>query len=131
MKKLIELTLRERDFLSKIENNPQAKEHEREAARKVLYLAQIPASTGEGQSLETQVLFEKMNKGHASMAKSILFFLGKAYPKVLDYVDLVGIRARLEDIAADLSCYRFKKLEKAVCAAIDCADNILKTEGEQ
>ena len=82
MKKLIELTLLERDFLRKIENNPQAQEHDREAARKVLYMADwmIP-STGEGQSPETQALFERLNHGHASMARSILFFLGKAYPE--------------------------------------------------
>lgn len=128
MKKLIELTLLERDFLRKIENNPQAQEHDREAARKVLDMEQIPASTGAGLSPKDQALFEKMNQGHASMVKSILFFLKKAYPEALDYVELVAIRALLEDIADDLSCYPFKELEKAVHTAIDCADNILKTE---
>lgn len=81
MKTIIELTPLESNFLSRIENHPQAKEHEREAARKVLDMAKIKLSVGEGLPPQDQALFEKLNQRHASMAESIMFFLKKAYPE--------------------------------------------------
>ncbi|MBN2643022.1 MAG: hypothetical protein JXR78_15325 [Victivallales bacterium] len=80
MKTIIKLTPLESDFLSRVENNPQAKKHERYAAITVLRMAKIKLSIGEGLSSNDQAILEILNKGHASMARSILFFLKKAYP---------------------------------------------------